>query len=180
MLNKKFQKIIFAIIIALLAATVVFAFRNKSSNNQVATLRQSSDGIKITWITASVHDARVFDIPSDAYFGQYESIMKDFVKNYPFKTNDFCILGVLASNPKSKIAWVLWLQGNKMILWEGPTSENYNPLELSRDELDMKQDVVEGTEKWAEGSTGLVTHDWVQKVTDACNKYGTKVHLDKI
>lgn len=114
-----------------------------------------------------------FSIAADSDFKGYAETVKQFARRHRLKgINDFCIVGYSAAD-RSRYAWVIWRQGQKIILWDAGDAD----LDLSRRQIDMKKDVV-GSDRELQGSTYLVTRAWVDDLIAACNRDGAQVHLE--
>jgi hypothetical protein len=123
--------------------------------------------------TSPEGELKVFDVSTAPDFQDYKRVLTNYARKHnPKSGNDFCVVGYLTSDDL-KSAWVIWQQKRKIILWEGQ-----NDLDLSRRRLDLKSDVVP-TENDLHGSTYLVTKAWVKKITDACERSGTQVHVPR-
>jgi hypothetical protein len=117
---------------------------------------------------------RTFDITSDVNFQNYRDVLGRFARKHrPKASNDFCVVGYVAAD-SSRLAWVIWRQGGEIILWEGQESDP----DSSRRRINLGRDVVK-TDSDVRGSTYLVTRAWVADLTAACNRAGTKLHLEK-
>lgn len=117
---------------------------------------------------------RIFAITSDAGFSNYKQIVERFARNHrPQAVNDFCILGQIADD-NSRSAWVIWRQGQEIILWD----RNVMDLDSSLRTIRLKSDVVP-TENDVRGSTYRVTRAWVETLSSMCEKSGVKVHTAK-
>lgn len=113
-----------------------------------------------------------FDIKVAPGFSDYRTPLVDFLKTHEARRiNNFCILGEEALDG-TRSAWVIWREGQKMILWDGGSES----LAASRRILDMKRDVVP-READVKGSTYLVTRDWVATTKRRCERSGTQVQI---
>jgi hypothetical protein len=113
-----------------------------------------------------------FDLASDPDFRNYRQVVTVFARKHrPGAANDFCIEGYTTSD-NLKSAWVIWRQGEQIILWEGQK----DGLDASRAKIDLRSDVVP-TDVDLHGSTYLVTKAWVEKITSTCDRFGVKVHV---
>lgn len=114
-----------------------------------------------------------FDVTSDLDFRDYKRVVQKIALKYrPKARNDFCILGYV-SDDNSRMVWILWHQGQKIILWEGQ-----DDLDFSRRIIKLKTDVV-ATDNDVRGSTYLVTKSWVENLTTTCDRTGIKLHFGK-
>ncbi len=118
--------------------------------------------------------AQVFDIAKDADFTNYWQVVSHYIrKRQSQKSTQVCLLGQRAAD-SSKLAWVIWQAGQEMVLYE----QGETDLKQSRRKLNLKKDVVEN-EAALNGSTYLVTREWVAQLSDACRQYGTTLHIQK-
>lgn len=115
--------------------------------------------------------AKPFDVASHKDFQGYEAALREYVAHATSgKEADFCIVGFAREQIWRK-AWVLWPQGDRILEWGGGESEI-----VSNPEINLKTDVV-ASENEIQGSTYLVTQEWVNRLRDACNCFGRKVHI---
>ncbi len=115
---------------------------------------------------------RLFDVSSDPDFRSYKEVVTAFARKHrPRAENTFCVLG-FRTGDNMKAAWVVWQQGNRIILWEG------GELDSSRRKIDLKSDVV-ATEEALHGSTYLVTQAWVADIKSACDRSGVRVQVHR-
>ena len=106
-------------------------------------------------------------------FLRYEVALREYVaQTTSGKETDFCIVGFAREGIWRK-AWVLWPQGDRIFEWGGGESEITNPQEIN-----LKTDVV-SSESEIQGSTYVVTQEWVSRLRDACNCFGRKVHITR-
>ena len=118
--------------------------------------------------------AEVFDITKDPNFFPYRRPLIAFIKTqHAHKTNSFCILGEQYSDG-TRSAWIIWREGKKLIL----SDSNNEPLSASRRILDLNHDVVPQTAD-INGSNYLVTRSWVRQLKLRCDKFGTKIKINK-
>ena len=92
------------------------------------------------------------------------------------RRNSFCVIGYQFPDG-DKSAWVYWREGKAIILWE-PTENDINDLTLSRRYLRLTKDVVEN-ESQVQGSTYLVTRQWVNSLLRDCQARGEKFTVSK-
>jgi hypothetical protein len=93
--------------------------------------------------------------------------------------NNFCVIGYQSTD--YQVAEIYWKQKDEIISWfpDVATSEDENDLltdriiNLNQTTLDLKKDVV-ATEQEMNGSTYLVTQDWVDTVLNDCQKFGNQ------
>ena len=90
--------------------------------------------------------------------------------------NSFCVIGYQYADG-SKSAWVYWHEGKAIILWE-PTVNEIDDLTLSRRYLRLTNDVVEN-ESQVQGSTYLVTRQWVDSLLRDCQTRGEKFTVSR-
>lgn len=118
--------------------------------------------------------AQVFDISKDADFANYQQVVSHYIgKRQTQKSTQVCVLGKTVAD-SSKLAWVIWQAGQEMILYE----QGETDLTLSRRKLNLKKDVVEN-DAALQGSTYLVTHEWVAQLGKECQQYGTTLHIKR-
>ncbi len=90
--------------------------------------------------------------------------------------HSLCVIGYIekknAASP-GKMAWVHWREGNRLALWEPAAKgfESKDTLIRSRRNLDLNKDVAANAEA-ANGSTYLVTRDWVDAIDHDCKQRG--------
>lgn len=89
----------------------------------------------------------------------------------------FCIVGYKDASDGAT-AWVHWVEGKALILWE-PASEDPLPLLASRRYLNLQRDVV-ASEKDLRGSTYLVTKTWVNMVLADCTSVGDRYTIRSV
>ena len=115
---------------------------------------------------------KTFSVASDPGFSDYRHVTEVFARTHrPRAVNDFCIVGQKAADD-TKSAWVIWKQGQEILLWDG----NGNDLDSSQRIIRLKKDVVR-TENDLHGSTHLVTRAWVEALSSMCDKSGAKVQI---
>lgn len=90
------------------------------------------------------------------------------------KINHFCVIG--GTDTEGPFAEVYWSTEHQIILWE-PTDNDYALL-MSRDDLDLTQDVVANLND-VNGSTYLVTRKWVNNLLDDCRRRGNIYTVQK-
>lgn len=123
-------------------------------------------------VAQPVAAGKVFSVASDSGFSDYRHATEVFARAHrPRAVNDFCIVGVKAADD-TKSAWVIWTQGQQILLWDG----NDNDLDSSQRVIRLKKDVVR-KEDDLHGSTHLVTRAWVEALSSMCDKSGTKVQV---
>lgn len=117
-------------------------------------------------------DDVTFDLSSDPHFASYEAVVREYVRRSGIKrASDVCVVGFVHAD-QSRSAWVVWLEGDRIVLWE----EGDGGLDRSRRTLDLTADVV-ATEDDVHGSTYLVTRVWVSDLTATCARAGRAVHV---
>ncbi|MHC9539654.1 MAG: hypothetical protein AB9903_09040 [Vulcanimicrobiota bacterium] len=88
------------------------------------------------------------------------------------KVNHFHIVGYRSADGDD-LAWVYWVEGRALILWEPTASPEYPvSLSTSRRYLRLDKDVV-SSEEDVHGSTYLVTRAWADSVIKDCIKNGS-------
>ena len=92
------------------------------------------------------------------------------------RRNSFCVIGYQYPDGE-KSAWVYWREGKAIILWE-PTVNEIDDLTLSRRYLRLTKDVVEN-ESQVQGSTYLVTRQWVNSLLRDCQTRGEKFTVSR-
>ena len=92
------------------------------------------------------------------------------------RRNSFCVIGYQYPDG-GKSAWVYWREGKAIILWE-PTGNEIDDLTLSRRYLRLTKDVVENDNQ-VQGSTYLVTRQWVNSLLQDCQTKGEKFTLSR-
>lgn len=90
--------------------------------------------------------------------------------------NSFCVIGYQYPDG-GKSAWVYWREGKAIILWE-PTGNKIDDLTLSKRYLRLTKDVVEN-ESQVQGSTYLVTRQWVDSLLRDCQTRGEKFTVSR-
>ena len=114
----------------------------------------------------------VLDIASTPAFANFRQLIDAYMqRKKPKGAQDFCVVAYTYSD-QSQAAWVIWKQGNKLILWE----PGDDALSHSRRILDLKHDVVD-SENDLHGSTYLVTKAWVKQLQADCERAGVKLSL---
>ena len=117
---------------------------------------------------------QVFDIAKDVDFADYKKIVNKYIiKRQIQKSTQVCLLGKMTTD-SSKLAWVIWSPGQEILLYE----QGETDLQLSRRKLDLKKDVVEN-DAAINGSTYLVTRDWVAQLKKECQQYGITWRIEK-
>jgi len=94
------------------------------------------------------------------------------------RQNHFCVIGYREPSGY-EYAWVRWEEGKALILWEAAADASQpSPLSTSRRFLRLDKDVV-ASEEQLNGSTYLVTREWVNRVTRDCESHGDKFVVSK-
>jgi hypothetical protein len=110
-----------------------------------------------------------FDVSKDATFANARAMLTDYASMHSkARRNNFCILGV--EDDGVRVAWIVWKQANRIILWEGQDLRAIN----SRRDLDLQKDVV-ASESQLHGSTYRVTRDWVREIETDCRNRGLQI-----
>lgn len=99
-------------------------------------------------------------------FRDYKDVVGRYLAaKHAHGTNHICITGMQEGD--GDVAWVLWPEGERIILWEGGLDD----LTLSRRQLSTKSDVV-GSDAELHGSTYLMTAAWVRDLRQTCASKG--------
>lgn len=89
------------------------------------------------------------------------------------KTNSFCVV-VYKTDADSRVAYVQWQEGKRLILWEPPSE-----LEFARRTWDISEaskDVVD-TQEEVGSSTYIVTRQWVNDILGTCREHGEQITI---
>lgn len=73
----------------------------------------------------------------------------------------------------SKVSWVKWKEGNRLVFWE-PAAHGFDPKDTlvhSRRNIDLAKDLVAGQEEIG-SSTFLQTREWASAIERDCQKHG--------
>jgi hypothetical protein len=117
---------------------------------------------------AAEGNAGTFNISDDASFAGYRAPLIEYLRSRHRATGtQVCVLGEYGDDG-SRWAWVIWPQGNTMLLWAGGTSSMVG----SRRILDLRKDVVKSEDE-LRGSNYLVTRGWVKSQETRCKTQGT-------
>jgi hypothetical protein len=112
-----------------------------------------------------------FDLRSQPEFRDYKRVIERYIAQRSHSTiNHACIVGLVVD--KSKLAWLIWDDGSKLVLWESGESD----LDTSRQQLDTIRDVVERNDD-LRGSTFLVTKQWLDRLNTTCKAKGINLAL---
>jgi hypothetical protein len=115
---------------------------------------------------------QTFSLDQSNDFSNYKSVVRKYLqKQKPHVAVDACVLRLIADD-RSKFAWVLWEQGNELILYEDGETD----LSRSRRRLNLKKDVV-ASESDLHGSTYLITRDWLDQIQSSCRQHGAQLHI---
>ena len=90
------------------------------------------------------------------------------------RTNRFCVVGEVVASAAE--AWVYWPDDGKLILWR-PDRDNPHAIAGSNRYLDLKRDVVEGSD--VHGSTYLLTRAAADETIRACKQHGETYTIEK-
>jgi hypothetical protein len=91
--------------------------------------------------------------------------------------NHFCVVAYRLANGELQ-AWVHWLEGNAIILWEPRIDDPAHGLVWSRRYLRLDRDVVASEDDVA-GSTYRVTKSWVEGIVEDCASAGDRFVVEK-
>ena len=108
-----------------------------------------------------------FQVEGDPHFGSPRALLRRFLLDSHASgatPQHFCVLGRELAN-RDRTALIFWREGNKLILWEG--QQPPWRLFLSRRLWDLRRDVVD-TPREVNGSSYLLTRDWVEEMRHAC------------
>lgn len=113
------------------------------------------------------------DPGSDTAFAEAENVVNSYLTQHSsFSVNHVCVVGF--NHGGDPVAWVLWREGQKAILWEA----GENDLSLSRRQLDLRTDIVE-SEADKQGSTYRETRDWLAALEAECRTRGQQFTIQK-
>jgi hypothetical protein len=113
-----------------------------------------------------------------AGFENPEQLLRQLVRaRSRLPVHHFCVVGYKDTGD-SVNAWVHWVEGKALILWE-PASANPLPLIASRRYLNLERDVV-ASEEDIKGSTYLVTRTWVNTVLADCTRVGDRYTVRRV
>ncbi|SET58065.1 hypothetical protein SAMN05443639_103430 [Stigmatella erecta] len=112
------------------------------------------------------------------YVGPEKTLKQLVIRQGTQRLNHFCVIGYREPSG-GEYAWVIWKEGRALILWE-PSADPAYPTSLatSRRFLHLDRDVVASGED-VNGSTYLVTRDWVSQLTRDCESQGEKFAVSK-
>jgi hypothetical protein len=117
--------------------------------------------------------ARPFDVATHPEFSRYQAVLKQYVTDSTSAIEaDLCIVG-FAHEPTWTAVWVLWPEGKRILTWDDGASDLTNGHEINLD-----TDVVP-TERDLQGSTYLVTQQWVERLRVACACFGRDVRVHR-
>ncbi len=83
----------------------------------------------------------------------------------------FCVLG--RGQGDTRHAWVIWLSGQRLVHWEPAAAgmDSKQTLVHSRRDLDLRRDVVDGTDR-LRGSSYMVDRAWLNRLQAECRQRG--------
>ena len=121
---------------------------------------------------ADADEPVTFKVSEDPQFANYRIALAQYLRSrHVTRGAHACVLGEKSSDG-SRLAWVIWPDGHRMILWDGDDSA----LSASRRILDLRKDVV-STEAQVAGSTYLVTRQWVAQQQERCGRLGISFQI---
>lgn len=118
------------------------------------------------------HDARTFAIASAPAFAHYRQALVKYLHGAGAASATRVYLLGEEGRDGSKVVWVIWPAGDRMILWGGGIST----MILSRRILDLRTDVAASTAD-IRGSTYLATRSWVARQWSICHRLDTQVEV---
>lgn len=128
---------------------------------------------------ALAQEASFFSVRKHPGYAQPEKSLELLVRTFGTRRlNHFCVIGY--RDPSGdEYAWVRWEEGKALILWEA-AADPARPAMLSdsRRYLRLDKDVV-ASEEEVNGSSYLVTREWVKSVKNDCESHGDKFVISK-
>lgn len=123
---------------------------------------------------------RIFDTRKAKAFSAAPAALAAYLDAHaPFArgVQHFCIVG-FRSPEGDRRAWVHWLEGKQIVLWEeaAEPADASHLLVRSRRVTDLETDVVATLED-VHGSTYLVPRSWVRRMSAACTALGARYQL---
>jgi hypothetical protein len=147
-------------------------------NRHAATLLGLAVGL--VWTGPGLAQERgFFSVRQHPGYGGPEKTLRQLVtRKGTQRVNHFCVIGYREPGG-SEYAWVIWKEGRALILWE-PSADPEYPMSLStsRRFLHLDRDVVASDEE-VNGSTYLVTREWVGQLTRDCESHGDTFTVSK-
>jgi hypothetical protein len=124
-------------------------------------------------------EASFFSVRKHPGYAQPERSLELLVRTRGTRRlNHFCVIGYRDASGH-EYAWVRWEEGKALILWEA-AAEPARPTRLadSRRYLRLDKDVV-ASEEEVNGSSYLVTREWINGVKRDCESHGDKFVISK-